>query len=101
VQANVKAMECATSGVFNVGCGRPFSFNQVVGELNRVLGTKLPPDYFDNPYSFTQDHTEADLTEARNVLEYEPQYDPARGIQACLRGVQARDKFPVRRRHVL
>src|SRR5207248_4810955 len=35
VQANLKALEGKASGVFNVGCGAAFTFNQVVSELNR------------------------------------------------------------------
>ncbi|HEY8667018.1 MAG TPA: NAD-dependent epimerase/dehydratase family protein [Tepidisphaeraceae bacterium] len=82
VQANLKALQARESGVFNVGCGRAFTFNQVVAELNRVLRTNLEPDYFDNPYSFTQDWTEADLTKARKALGYEPQFDLRKGIEA-------------------
>ena len=62
IEANLKAMSCKTGGVFNVGSGRAFSFNQVVAELNRALKTDLQPDYFENPYSFTQDWTEADIS---------------------------------------
>jgi ADP-L-glycero-D-manno-heptose 6-epimerase len=82
VLANVKALNCRRGGVFNVGSGSSYSFNQVIAELNRVLGTKLEPDYFENPYSFTQDWTEADLTESHRALGYEPFYNLTRGIDA-------------------
>jgi ADP-L-glycero-D-manno-heptose 6-epimerase len=82
VQANVAAMNAKQPGVFNAGAGRSWSFNQVVAELNRVLKTDLPPEYFDNPYSFTQDWTETDQTLAKRVLGYEPKFDLARGIDA-------------------
>jgi ADP-L-glycero-D-manno-heptose 6-epimerase len=84
VQANLKAMSSTYSGVFNVGSGKSWSFNEVVAELNRVLKTNLEPDYFENPYSFTQDRTEADLTEARRGLAYDPRFDLSRGIDAYL-----------------
>jgi ADP-L-glycero-D-manno-heptose 6-epimerase len=84
IQANLKAMTCKTGGVFNVGSGKAFSFNQVVAELNRAFKTDLQPDYFDNPYSFTQDWTEADISHSRAVLGYEPKYDVPRGIDAYL-----------------
>jgi ADP-L-glycero-D-manno-heptose 6-epimerase len=84
VQANLKAMTVKSGGVYNVGCGQAFTFNQVVAELNRVLGTNLPPDYFENPYSFTQDWTQADLTESRRALGYEPKYDLAKGVEAYM-----------------
>jgi ADP-L-glycero-D-manno-heptose 6-epimerase len=82
IQANLKAATAKTGGVFNVGCGQAFTFNQVVAELNRVFGTDLPPDYFENPYSFTQDWTEANVGESRKALGYEPRYDLRKGIEA-------------------
>jgi ADP-L-glycero-D-manno-heptose 6-epimerase len=82
IQANFKAATAKASGVYNVGCGQAFTFNQVVAELNRVLGTDLQPDYFENPYSFTQDWTEANVGESRKGIGYEPRYDLHRGITA-------------------
>jgi ADP-L-glycero-D-manno-heptose 6-epimerase len=82
LQANLKALQAKAGGVFNVGCGGAFTFNQVVAELNAVLGTDLLPDYFPNPYNFTQDWTEANVTESRRGLGYEPKYDLKRGVAA-------------------
>ena len=84
VQANINAIESTRGGVFNVGSGKSWTFNQVVAELNRALKTNLAPEYFDNPFSFTQDWTEADLTESRQCIGYEPKFDLARGIDAYL-----------------
>ena len=82
VQINRLAMEAGEGGVFNAGAGDSWSFNDVVAGLNRVLGTDLQPDYFPNPYSFTQDWTQTDLTRSREVLGYEPAHDLARGLDA-------------------
>ena len=82
VDANLKAMTTKESGVFNAGAGRAWSFNQVVAELNRVLATDLAPDYFHNPYSFTQDWTQTDQTEAKRALGYEPRFDLKMGVDA-------------------
>ncbi len=82
VQANLKAMQSAKTGAFNVGAGNSWTFNAVVSELNKVLKTDLAPDYFANPYSFTQDWTETDLSLARQSIGYEPTFDLARGIEA-------------------
>ena len=79
---NLRAMTAKSGGVFNAGVGDAFSFNQVVEQLNRVLKTDLQPDYFENPYSFTQDWTQTDLTESKRVLGYEPQFDLVKGIDA-------------------
>ena len=80
VQANLCAMEAARSGVYNAGAGRSWSFNEVVAELNRVLKTDLQPDYFENPYGFTQDWTETDQTLAKENLGYVPAFNLSRGI---------------------
>ncbi len=82
VQANVDALTAKQGGAFNAGAGRSWTFNDVVAELNRVLGTDLQADYFANPYSFTQDWTETDQTAAKGAIGYEPAYDLRRGIEA-------------------
>lgn len=82
VQANLNALTAKFPGTYNVGAGQSWSFNQVVQELNRVLNTTLEPDYFENPYAFTQDKTEVDLTLAKQHLNYHPQYDLQKGITA-------------------
>jgi len=82
VQVNQRAMSAKESGVFNVGAGSSASFNDVVTQLNRVLKTELPAEYFENPYDFFQTWTEASLTSAREVLGYDPKFDLARGVEA-------------------
>lgn len=82
MQANIKAMSATESGNYNAGAGASWSFNEVIAELNRVLGTKLEPEYFKNPYSFTQDWTQTDLTESTRALGYKPEYDLRKGIDA-------------------
>jgi ADP-L-glycero-D-manno-heptose 6-epimerase len=80
LQANLQALEKRTTGVFNVGSGSAGSFNQIIWALNQTLGTQLDADYFDNPYSFTQDHTQADIAAAHAALGYTPRFDLAAGI---------------------
>ncbi len=80
VAFTIQARSAKRNGVYNCGSGQPFSFNQVIQELNRNLGTKLEADYFENPYPFYQPHTEADLTLSRSELGYVPKFPPAAGI---------------------
>ncbi len=80
VEATLLAVGAARSGIYNVGSGSATSFNVVVALLNKALGTDHDPEYFDNPYSFYQPHTEADLTRARRELGYTPRYSIDRGI---------------------
>ncbi len=79
VEATLRALQ-APAGVYNVGSGNARSFNDVIASLNRALGTSLETEYFDNPYSFYQPFTEADLTLARKKLRYEPRWSLEAGV---------------------
>ena len=81
VAATLLAAECSESGIYNIGSGRAMSFNELIAVLNDALGTDYEAEYFDNPYPFYQPFTEADLTEARRVLGYEPRYQLAEGVR--------------------
>lgn len=80
VALTLAAANAPQSTVLNCGSGHAFSFNEVIAELNRALGTQLETEYFENPYAFYQPHTEADMSRARQELNFTPQYPPARGI---------------------
>ncbi|MFH1858582.1 MAG: ADP-glyceromanno-heptose 6-epimerase [Candidatus Omnitrophota bacterium] len=84
LRANLLAYASGKSGIVNVGTGKATSFNDVVRILNEALGTSNAPDYFDNPYAFYQDHTEADLSLAEALIGYRPQYTTEEGIRDYL-----------------
>ncbi len=91
VAMTMAAVNAPHSTVYNCGSGHPVSFNEVIEELNRNLGTQLAPEYIDNPYaSFYQPHTEADMTLARQDLRHEPKYDPVAGIADYVRILEGR-----------
>jgi ADP-L-glycero-D-manno-heptose 6-epimerase len=80
VEATILGLQ-APSGVYNTGSGAPRSFNDVIAILQRILGTNVETDYFENPYSFYQPHTEADLTLSKKALKYHPKYSLEDGIK--------------------
>ena len=84
VRANLSALESSKSGIVNIGTGKATTFNEVIKVLNQVLGTSYEPDYFDNPYSFYQNETEADLALAKKLIGYQPQFTTEEGIQDYL-----------------
>jgi ADP-L-glycero-D-manno-heptose 6-epimerase len=90
VACTILGLSAQQSGVYNCGSGQAFSFNEIIAELNRNLGTNLEPDYFENPYSFYQPHTEADLTLSQNELKYQPEYTPVTGIADYLNTLEGR-----------
>ncbi|CAN5544038.1 ADP-glyceromanno-heptose 6-epimerase [soil metagenome] len=80
VQGCLRAFEARESGVYNLGSGRARSFNDLVQILNHSLGTNSEPEYIENPYAHYQNFTEADLTNARNALGYEPRFSFEEGV---------------------
>jgi len=84
IKANLLALEKNVSGIFNVGTGKARSFNEIVSILNKELGTNYEVEYFDCPYDFYQQFTEADLTKIRETLGYEPEYSLEEGIKDYL-----------------
>jgi ADP-L-glycero-D-manno-heptose 6-epimerase len=80
VEANILAMEKPVKGIFNIGTGRARSFNELVEILNKVLETNYDIEYFDNPYDFYQNYTEADLTRSREILGYNPKWSLEEGV---------------------
>lgn len=80
VEANLKAFAHGGSGVFNVGTGLPTTFNKVIEILNKELGARQPTDYFDNPYDFYQEATQADTRLAEKTIGFKAKYTPEAGI---------------------
>jgi ADP-L-glycero-D-manno-heptose 6-epimerase len=92
VEGSIRALDARTSGIYNLGSGQARSFNELVDVLNKCLGTNFQPDYIDNPHAHYQNFTEADLTNARSALDYEPQFrleDGVRDYMQWLYGRQA------------
>ena len=82
IQANIKASVSGKSGVYNVGTAIPRSFQDIADILQKELGTELGTEYFQNPYSAYQMHTEADITLTCKELGYEPRFSLEEGIKA-------------------
>ncbi|WP_461832488.1 ADP-glyceromanno-heptose 6-epimerase [Aquifex sp.] len=92
IKANLLALEKNVSGIFNVGTGRARSFNEIVKILNRELGTNYTVEYFDCPYDFYQEFTEADLTKIKQALGYTPSYSLEEGIKEYLPYIRSKVK---------
>ncbi|MDR0665601.1 MAG: ADP-glyceromanno-heptose 6-epimerase [Helicobacteraceae bacterium] len=82
IQANIKALSAKTSGVYNVGSGRAREYNEIFGNLTKTLEANVEVEYIDNPWSFFQTHTEADISATKADLGYEPRFGLEKGIGA-------------------
>ncbi|OGS04345.1 MAG: ADP-glyceromanno-heptose 6-epimerase [Elusimicrobia bacterium RIFCSPLOWO2_02_FULL_61_11] len=80
VRGNLNALDAEKSCVCNLGSGKPGNFNEVVEALNKAMKLDLAADYFDNPYSFYQNRTQADLRLAKAYLNYRPEWSLSDGI---------------------
>src|SRR3954452_11691111 len=74
VQGCLRAFEAERSGIYNLGSGTPRSFNEMVQILNGSLGMTFEPEYIENPHAHYQNFPQADLTNPRSGLGYEPQF---------------------------
>jgi len=81
VGGSIRALDAQGSGIYNLGSGQARSFNELVDVLNKCLGTSFQPDYIDNPHAHYQNFTQADLTNARSALGYEPRFPLEEGVR--------------------
>lgn len=83
VKANILAAERReelNGEYFNIGTGKETSFTQVIEMLNKILGTDIEPEYVDNPIENYVARTKADISRARELLGYEPEYSFEEGL---------------------
>src|SRR2546429_298800 len=88
VQANLLACEApnASGKVFNVGVGERISLNEVLRELGKIAGKRLEAKY-EPPRDGDIRDSQADISQARECLEYNPQVSFEEGL-ARLRDVR-------------
>ena len=83
VNANLCAAKAKRSCIVNCGTGKPVSFNQIIDNLQSVLGSSYRVKYLDNPYShFFQVHTECDMNLAKELIGFEPEFSFQKGLES-------------------
>jgi ADP-L-glycero-D-manno-heptose 6-epimerase len=88
IQANIKACDSKENGIYNVGTGVPRSFTDIVEILQDQLNTNLNIEYFPNPHSGYQMHTQADIDLSIKNLGFNPKFDLEKGIKSYLPEIQ-------------
>jgi ADP-L-glycero-D-manno-heptose 6-epimerase len=81
LQANIKACGAEKSGVYNVGTSKPRSFQDIADILQKELGTDYGTEYFPNPFTGYQMHTQADIISSKEFLDYVPKWEMEEGIK--------------------
>jgi len=80
IQGNIKACISKQNGVFNIGSGKPRSFEDIVNILQNQLKTNLNIEYFENPYTGYQSNTNADISLSYENFNYAPEFSLEMGI---------------------
>jgi len=80
IGANLAALDAPRSGICNVGSGLARSFNDIVSILAQALDMELEIEYFDNPFPFYQNHTQADLSLSQQLLNWQPEWTLEKGM---------------------
>lgn len=94
IAANLAALEAPRSGVCNVGSGKARSFNDIVENLGKQLGESFDVEYIDNPFTFYQMHTEADLSESKAIMGWEPSWSLEKGIEDYVQLLESGHRGP-------
>ncbi len=81
VNGLVTAADHELTGVYNLGTGDPYSFNEMVGLINDVLGTDVEPVYEPIPLENYVHDTCADISKIRAATGWEPEISFEEGIR--------------------
>ncbi|WP_435183696.1 NAD-dependent epimerase/dehydratase family protein [Halobellus sp. EA9] len=81
VRGLVRTAEAELAGVYNLGTGDPYSFNEMVEMINDILGTDVEPEYEPIPLENYVHDTCADITRIREATGWEPQIDFEQGVR--------------------
>lgn len=89
VQANILAMHSSRAGKgesFNVATGRRLNLLELLEVLGKIFKRKVKPNFAEaRPGDIT--HSVADISAAREVLEYEPGFTVEAGLKALVESV--------------
>jgi UDP-glucose 4-epimerase len=90
VQAVIKAADApaASGNVYNIGNGGSVTVLQLVAELSRLLGTSVQPTYAP-PRAGDVRHSQADISQARRDLGYDPTVNFVEGLRRTLESQRA------------
>ncbi len=85
VHANLLAAKApkVAGEVVNVACGERVSVNQIIGEINKLLGKNVAPNYVPERAGDVK-HSLADITLARQVIGFEPLINFADGLRRAI-----------------
>ncbi len=84
VEANINAIT-GLSGVYNIGSGQSRTFLEILKNIEININKKVQIEFIDNPYSFYQNNTLADLSKSIEGINYKPKYSLESGIKEYMK----------------
>ncbi len=81
VRAIVRIAEERLDGVYNVGTGENYTFNEVIDQINEAMGTSIEPEYEPVPLKNYNYQQRADASKLREATGWEPAVDFEDGVR--------------------
>ncbi len=87
VNANILAAESKATGVYNIAGGKRTSINDLAKSIMEIVGKNLDLVY-DDPQPGDVKHSLADISKAKEKLNYEPKVNLKNGLEKTLKWFQ-------------
>jgi len=87
MQANILAAKSDATGVFNIASGKRISLNELATLVMNLIGKTMDPIY-GNPRPGDIEHSLADISEAKEKLEFIPVFDINNGLAETIKWFQ-------------
>jgi nucleoside-diphosphate-sugar epimerase len=69
-------------GIFNVGSGKSYSFNEIIEKIEKITSKKINLKYIQNDENFIED-IKADISKINNVIKWNSKISFEEGLQKC------------------
>lgn len=89
IDANIRCMKSSATGVFNIGCGRNISVNELGKVILEIMGKDVEPIY-EKAQLGDAPHTWADNSKALEILGWKPRITIKEGIEKFVKWYEPR-----------
>lgn len=94
VSANLIASKSRENGIFNVGTGTSYSFNEIIEKVGNAMGKKIKTKNIENPLKNYVDIVHADTQKSREKLGFSAMVGADEGIKRALNYYKTLKKLP-------
>ena len=94
VSANLIASKSKENGIFNVGTGISYSFNEIIEKVGGIMGKRIKTKNIENPLKNYVDIVQADTKKSKEKLGFFTKINADEGIKAALDYYKTLKKVP-------